>query len=119
MITSQCKDKITNSLEFSIQEVQTCKNEFISNEDWQKFKRITQKKDDMITSKELKGLSEFLGKNMSKTLFTIIEVKSGRNFGIFTTKDKARQELQEILKNIEEKRNYQIQEDKKIGLIMA
>lgn len=119
MIISQCKDKITSSLEFSIQEMQTCRNEFISKENWQKFKKITQKKDEGITLNELKGLGEFLGKNMTKTVFTIIEVKSNRNFGIFTTKDKAKQELQEILKSIEEKRNYQIQEDKKIGLIMA
>lgn len=119
MITSQCKDKITNSLEFSIKEIQTCRNEFISKEDWQKFKKITQKKDEEITLKELKGISEFLGKDMAKTVFTIIEVKSGRNFGIFTTKNKARKELQEILKSIEKKMNYQIQEDKTIGLIMA
>lgn len=119
MITSQYKDRITNSLEFSIQELQTCRNEFISKEDWQKFKKITQKKDEEITLSELKELGEFLEKNMTKTVFTIIEVKSGRNFGIFTIKNKAIKELQEIVKTVGQKMNYQIQEDKTIGLIMA
>ncbi len=121
MVTiSQYKDKITESSEFSIREIVTCKSELVPEDAWKKFKKITQKedKDNQLSLKELKGLGEFSGKSMIRIVYTIVEVKSCRNFDTFTTKEKARKELQNILKNIEKQGIYQIQEDKELGITM-
>ena len=68
LVIDQKKEKITDNISFKIQERTTCKNIFINEKDWQKFKKITNKQDKYISLNELNGLGELLGKSMTKTL---------------------------------------------------
>lgn len=47
-----------------------------------------------------------------------MEEKSKRVFGTYTTNEKAKQELQKILKNLDKKAIYQLSEDKELGFIV-
>lgn len=117
VIVNQNKDGTTNSLNFQIKERQTCKSELVSKEIWEKFKRITQKGNNIIGVRELKGLEELVGKKLTENIYVIVEVNSNRIFGYFTTKKKAIKELQRMLKNLKEE-VYQIQDDKEKKITM-
>lgn len=81
IIISQNKDKTTESLEFIIKERKTCKNIFIDKDTYQKFKNITQKTDDRyLSEKELKGIGELIGKDITKAIYSIVELKSNSIF---------------------------------------
>lgn len=116
-VISQNKDKVTGNLEFSIIETKTAKQEFIPKDVMQKFKQITQKRDDdnSLSLKELKGIGVLLGEKMITTVYMVVEANTRRNFGTYTTKEKARTELVNILKA---KNIYEMQQDKGLGLEM-
>lgn len=118
IIVSQFKNSITESIELDIIEKKTSKNEIIPKEVWDKFKKITQKKadDNSISLKELKGLGEMLGKEMTRTVYMIVEIKSKRNLGTYTTREKAKQAIHEMLQVIEKQKIYQMPEDKELGM---
>lgn len=111
VIISQKQDKTTESLEFNIDEIKTCQTLFISEDKWRKFKKNVGKENNYCNSKELKGLSEFLEKDMTKSICAIREVKSNRIFGIYSKKEKAKQSLIEAVKAIKDKGYYQMPED--------
>lgn len=120
LIVSQYKDKITESLELTIKEIVTCKSVFIDKASYEKFKKITQKKDDnKFSIKELKGLGELIGKNTTKNAYTIVERDRFENFGTFSSKEKAK----EVLKNIRQayekgSKKYEIPQDENAELII-
>lgn len=118
LIVSQNENKITESLEFDIKEIQTCKNIFIDEKSWQRFKKITQKKNDIVNLKEMKGLEEFLGQDMRKTIHSIIEVKTKRVFALYTTKEKAKNTLKEIIQAYRDRKKYQLKRDNDIGIVI-
>lgn len=120
IIVSQMNNGITESLEFEIIERKTTKNEIIPKEIWDKFKKITQKSDEdnTMSLKELKGIGELLGKDMTRTVYMVVEIKSGRNFGTYTTKEKAMKTIDEILKAIKNQITYKMPNDKELGFTM-
>lgn len=120
LIVSQYKDKTTECLEFIIKEITTCKSVFIDKASYEKFKKITQKKDDgRISIKELKGLGELMEKNMTKQVYTIIERKRLDNFGTFSSKDKAKEVLQNIIQAYENgNKKYEIPQDENTDLVL-
>lgn len=115
IIVSSSKDKITESLEFSIKEIETCKNEFINEADWQKIKEESVQKDNWVDSKDI---SKLFKKNMTKNIYAIVEMRSHRIFGTYTTKEKAKKELEGILENVGKHASYQMKIDQDIGIIM-
>lgn len=80
LILSQKGDKITESLEFNIEEIETCKNNFIDEKSYKDFKKIIQKNNNFMCLKELKGLTNFLNQIITKTTYCIIEIKTNRVF---------------------------------------
>lgn len=116
IIISQNESQTTESLEFKVMEVKTCKNTLIPKDKYQKFQKITQKNTSWISEKELKGLGEFLGQEMTKSVYAIIEMKGTRNFGIYETKEKAKQVLKEIIQKNEDCKKYHIPKDEEIGI---
>lgn len=116
LIVSQNGDKTTESLEFDIKEIETCRNIFIDEASWQKFKRITQKENDITNLKEMKGLEEFLGHGVRKTIYSIIEVKTKRIFGLYETKEKANNTLNKISQAYENRKKYHLQKDGNPGI---
>lgn len=115
VIISSNKDKITESLELSIQKIKTCKSEFVDEKTWQKFKKKTLQKNDWI---DLNDISNLYKKNMERNIYTVDEIKSHRTFGMYTTKQKAKKELEAISESIGRHTSYQIKIDKDIGLVM-
>jgi len=111
VIISQKQDKTTESLEFNIDEITTCQNIFVSEDRWKKFKRIIGKENDYCNLKELKGLGEFLEKDMTKSIYAVREIKSNRIFGTYLKEEKAKQSLIEAIKAIKDKGYYQMLED--------
>lgn len=98
MITvSQRKNMTTESLSFAIIERQTCKNVLIDKETYRKFKDITQMPGDELKTKELKGLGEMLGKQLTKFVYLIVESKSNLLFGMYSSKERAKEVLKEII----------------------
>ena len=118
VIVNQEKTKTTKSLELDIKEMKTCKNIEVKKEDWEKFKRITQKENNYISFKELKGLSEFLGQDMMKSIYAIMEVKTNRIFGIYSTKEKTKEVLQTIIEKNEKQKSYTLPKDAYIGMML-
>lgn len=120
VIVSQYKDKTTESLEFIIKDVTTCKNVFIDIATYQKFKKIIQKKDDgYLSIEELKGIGELMEKNMTKQVYMFIERKTHENFGTFLSKDKAKEVLQKIIQAHEKgNKKYEIPQDEKTDLVL-
>lgn len=112
VIVNQDKTKTTESLEFDIREVKTCRNIVIKEEQWKKFKKITKKEDDCMNFKELKGLNEFLEQDIIKSVYLIVEVKENRNFGIYSTREKAKKILQAMIQKIGEQKSYTLPKDK-------
>ena len=120
IIISQYKDKITQTIEFSIKQKQTCRSVFIDKDSYEKFKKITQKKDDgYLSLKELKGIGELLGKEMTKQVYTITERTQHENFGTFSSKEKAKEVLQNIVQAHEKKvKRYEIPQDENADLVL-
>lgn len=118
VIVNQLKTKTTESLEFDIREMKTCKNTIVKEEDWKKFKKITQKENNYISFKELKGLSEFLEQDMMNSIYAIMEVKTHRNFGIYSTKEKAKKVLKTIIEKNEKQKSYTLPKDTSIGMML-
>lgn len=116
IIISQDEIKITESLELNVKEVKTCKNILIPRDEYKKFQKITQKNGNWISEKELKGLGEFLGQETTKSVYAITEIKTNRIFGIYSTKEKARKVLKEIIQKNEKSKNYQMLKDEGIGI---
>jgi len=114
VIISQKQDKTTESLEFNIDEIRTCQNVFINEDKWKKFKKIIGKENDCCNLEELRGLSEFLEKDMMKSIYTVREVKSNRIFGVYSKKEKAKQSLLEAIKTIKSKGYYQMLKDEEV-----
>lgn len=101
IIVSQDRKKITESLEFQVDEKTTCKNIFIDEKTWQKFKKITNKTDNYCSLKELKGLGELIEKDIIKQIYEIKEIENNRVFGSYDTEQKAKEALQETLNTCE------------------
>lgn len=120
LIVSQNKDKTTESLEFIIEERKTCKSIFIDKDTYQKFKKVTQKTDDRyLNEKELKGLGELIGKDMTKPIYSIIEIKTNSIFGIYSSKQKAERILGKLIQSYKNKdKVYEIPSDENEGLIL-
>ncbi len=120
LIISQLKNKTTQSLEFSIVARETCKNEVIPKDIMGKFNKITQRRDSSnITLKELKGIGELMGKDMTRTVYEIINVESNRCFGTYTTLEKSKKALAELIQAVGEQKNaYQMPKDKELGLTL-
>lgn len=112
LIVSQNEDKITETLELDIQEIKTCKNIFIDNETWKKFKKITRKKYNQINLEELIDLGEFLEQDITKSVYQIVEIKRNRSLGIYQTKDKAKNVLKEIMQKYSKQEIYQLPKDR-------
>lgn len=115
LIISSNKDKTTESLEFDISQVKTCKIDFVDEKNWQKFKKQTLKKDNWI---DLHGISTLFKKDMERNIYTVNETKSNRTFGMYATKENAKKELKEISERVGRYTSYQMKIDKDIGLIM-
>lgn len=115
VIISSNKDKITESLEFSIQQIKTCKSEFVDEKAWQKLKKKTLQKSNWI---DLNDISALLKKNMERNIYTVDEMKTHRTFGIYATKEKAKEELEAISESAGRHTSYQMKIDKDIGLVM-
>lgn len=120
LIISQYKDKTTESLELTIKEAETCKSIFIDKASYEKFKKITQKKEDnTLTVKELKGLGELLGKDMTKKVYTIVVRNRFLNLGTFSSKEKAKEVLKNIVQAYEKgTKKYEIPQDENAELIL-
>ncbi len=114
IIISSNKDKITESLEFGIQQNKTCKNGFVDEKTWKTFKKESIQKDNWVTLKELSRLFQM---DMTKNVYSILELKSNRIFGTYITKEKAKNELEEISETVGKHMKYQIKNDEEINLI--
>ena len=116
MVTiSSTRDKTTESLEFGISQVKTCKIGFVDEKNWQKFKKKTFQKDNWI---DLHSISTLFKKNMERNIYTVNEIKSNKTFGMYATKENAKRELEAISESVGKHTNYQMKIDKDIELIM-
>lgn len=114
-IISSNKEKITESLEFGVQQIKTCKNEFVDEKVWQKFKKETFQNNNWI---DLNDISTLFKRNMERNVYIVNEIKSNRIFGMYATKEKAKKELEEIIESIGKYTVYQMKIDPSIELIM-
>ena len=117
IIISQFEDKITESLEFSIEEKESNANIIIPADILKKYKKTVRKKDDNYFSlEELKEIGKLLGKKTTTIIYVIIEIKSNRIFGVFGSKGKAKRELRDIADNVGKGIKYQIKKDTELGI---
>lgn len=114
VIVSSSKDNITESLEMSIKEIKTCKKGFVDEKTWKTFKKESAQKDNWVT---LKKLSRLFQMDMTENVYSILELKSNRIFGTYTTKEKAINELEEISESVGKHMRYQMKSDEKMNVI--
>lgn len=119
LIISQNKDKTTESLNLVIKEKRTCKSVFVNEEVFQKFKRITQENSIFLSTTELKGLGELVEKDMMKSVYIILEVKNNLILGIYSSRGKAKEILENLMKSyIKKEKVYEMPKNENEELIL-
>lgn len=98
LIIGQKEDITTESIELVIKEREVCKNILVDEKTIKRFNEITGRKtSNYMNIDELKRLGKLIGKDMTKSIFLLIENKQGVILGNYSSKEKAKEVLKSIV----------------------